>query len=211
VTELLRQQSGFFGHAAAVERLLAAERAWDGTPFREFSRAQGAEGGIDCVGYVEELFIAAGVVRRGDFEFARTMADYQSSRLELRILRMLRGEVADDPQSLRLAEIFAEVELPLTDKAQCILAAPDASDGERKAALKDHATQNLDPAFFLPGDLLVLRRGGEMHLPVSLGGRKITHCARPLGVQRANIHDPTYSENLDAVFRARAIASPART
>lgn len=170
-----------FEDPAAVARLLAAAEAWElaGTPFREFSRAMG--GGIDCVGYAEELFIAAGAVKRGDFEFARTMADYQSHRLELRILRMLRGQVAEDPQSLRLGAIFAEIAVP-------------------------ENTTNIDPAYFLSGDLLVLRSGGEMHLPVMLIDRNMTHCARPLGVQISDIHDPTFSDHLDAIFRARAFA-----
>src|SRR4051812_44163016 len=122
----------FFSDAGAVQRLRNAAAEWHRTPFRPFSRAKGIDGGIDCIGLVEEMMIAAGVVQRGDFAFDRASADYQSNRLELRVLKMLRGEYPDDPQSQRLSSIFTELRLP-------------------------NDRENLNPAIFMPGDLLVLR------------------------------------------------------
>lgn len=168
----------FFEDAAAVQRLRNAAAEWNPTPFRPFSRAKGPGGGIDCVGFVEELMVAAGAVE--PFAFPRTDADYQSNRTPLRILHYLRGEERDDPQSKRLAAIFAELRLP-----------------EEK--------DNLHPDIFMPGDLLVLRDGGQIHIPVMLRGRRFTHCARPEGVAEGNLHDTTFSKHLVAAFRARAV------
>ena len=168
----------FFSDPLAQERLITAAAEWDETPYRPFSRAKGPAGGVDCVGFAEEIFVACGAVEK--FSFPRTDADYQSSRAELRVLRYLRGQVADDPQSAYLASRFVELELP-------------------------EGRINLHPALFMPGDLLVLRDGGQMHLPIMLRGRRFVHCMNPLGVQLGNIHDTTFSGHFDALFRARSL------
>lgn len=170
----------YFEDAEAVQRLRKAAAEWLGTPFRPFSRAIGSDGGIDCVGLAEELMVAAGAVRAGDFAFARSAADYQSARLELRVLKVLRGQAADDPQSRRLAAIFTELRLP--------------ADRE-----------NIHPAIFMPGDLIVLRQGGQFHIPVMLGDRQFVHCSAHSRVAYGDLHDPTYSQHIDAAFRATII------
>jgi cell wall-associated NlpC family hydrolase len=172
----------YFENAAAVQRLRSAAAEWEGTPFRPFSRAKGEGGGIDCVGFCEEVFVAAGVVQ--PFSFPRTDADYQSHRTALRILDYLRGKVTDDPQSAQIGAIFAEIRLP------------QLADG-------GDAT-NLYPGLFMPGDLLVLRDEGQIHLPIVLRGRRFVHCMRPDGVSEGTIHDTTFSAHFVAMFRARA-------
>lgn len=170
----------FFDDAEAVQRLRNAFAEWRGTPFRPFSRAKGEGGGIDCVGFAEELLHAAGAVEK--FTFPRSSADYQGNA-ELRaakVLRYLRGEIEDDAQSAELARRFAELELPV----------------ER--------VTNPNGLLFQPGDLLVLQHGSMFHLPVTLDGRRFAHCAYPNGVDEGNIHDPTFSRHLVAHFRARA-------
>ncbi len=183
----MKKQSGeaprfFFEDAAAVQRLHEAFAKWDGTPFRQNSKAAGPGGGIDCVGFVEEAMgREAGVDRGEPFAFPRTSADYQSHRTEARVLMYLRGE-HEDPQSERLAQLFAELTLP-----------PDRS--------------NLLPAFFLPGDLVALRRRGMFHLLIMLDAPRFMHCAFPYGVAEGNIHDPTFSTHIDAMFRARGASA----
>jgi hypothetical protein len=179
----------FFEDAEAVQRLCAARAKWLGTAFAQNSKAPGHDGGIDCVGLLEEVLGRDAGVDRGEaFVFPRTSADYQSHRTELRVLKYLRGEYADDPQSARLARIFAELRLP----------------NERT---------NLHTALFLPGDLLVLRtkrevpgHGTMFHLCIMTESPRFLHCAYPTGVQESNIHDPTFSKHIDAFFRARACA-----
>jgi cell wall-associated NlpC family hydrolase len=166
-----------FDNAEPRQLLCNAAAEWLHTPFRPFSRAKGIDGGIDCIGLVEEMMIAAGVVQHGDFAFDRASADYQSNRLELRVLKMLRGAYPDDPQSQRLSSIFTELRLP-------------------------EDRENLHPAIFMPGDLLVLRQGGQFHMPIMLEGRRFVHCAQPMGVDYGDLHDTTYSQHIDAAFRA---------
>lgn len=174
-----RRHDFYFENPEPRQRLCNAVAEWYRTPFRPFSRVKGSDGGVDCIGLVEELMIAAGVVQRGDFAFARNAADYQSNRLEARVLKMLRGEYSDDAQSQRLASIFTELRLP-DDR------------------------NNLYPAIFMPGDLLVLRSGGQFHMPVILDSPWFVHCASPMGVDLGHLHDTTYSQHIDAAFRARA-------
>ena len=180
----------FFDDPEALQRLRDAAAIWDRTPFREHGRVKGLGGGIDCVGYVEELMIAAGVAERGDLSFARTDADYQSHRTWLRILDYLRGKVTDDPQSARLAAIFEEIMLP----------APQGPSTNGRPLRWENPPLEL----FKPGDLLVLRDEGQIHLPVILRGRKFTHCMRPNGVDEGSIHDTSFSNHFIAMFRARA-------
>lgn len=169
-----------FDDAAAVQRLRTEAASWLGTPFWPKSKAKGPAGGIDCVGLVEEILGAAGVAGDRKFEFPRSTADYQSHRTELRVLKYLRGQIADDPQSTALAAMFEELGLPAGNLC------------------------NLPADRFMPGDLIVLRQGGQFHIPIILEGREFIHCARPFGVAIGDIHDPTYSTHLDAHFRARA-------
>jgi hypothetical protein len=183
-------ERGFFEDPSAVARLRAEAASWIGTPYYKFSCVKGRDGGVDCAGLLKPLYVAAGLAAHYlaagfDFLFARSDADYQSHRTELRILQLLRGEVASDPQSIALSELFAEIALP-KDKA---------------------ALSNLAPERFMPGDLLVLRSGGQFHLPVMLNGTRFIHCFRPYGVLEGDIHDPTYSKPLDAHFRPRALTS----
>lgn len=183
------EPSWFFSDPAHVAALHAAIAETTGTPFAQFGRVPGRGAGLDCVGFVEYVFTRAGVGQGRAFSFTRTAADYQTARAYLRILHMLRGQHRlggsgrkehDDPQSKALAEIFAEIPLP-------------------------SETRNLNPEIFLPGDLAVLRHGGMFHLPIMIGGRNFVHCARPMGVAAGNIHDPTYSDYLVALFRPRAL------
>jgi hypothetical protein len=66
-------------------------------------------GGVDCVGFVEEVMREAGLPR---FEFPRTDHDYSRHVHNDKILDYLRGRV-DDVQSAQLATLFAE--LPIVD------------------------------------------------------------------------------------------------
>jgi cell wall-associated NlpC family hydrolase len=170
----------FFAQLDRVTLLRAEADAWLGTPYYPFSRAKGQDGGVDCLGLTEALYIACGLAREGDFVFPRTAADYQSHRAELRVLKYLRGEIAEDPQSARLVELFEELPLP----------------EERK---------NIDVGRFLPGDMIALRQAGQFHLPIYLGNRFFVHCLRPLGVVISDLHDPTYATHFDAHFRPRAL------
>jgi hypothetical protein len=182
VATILEQQvSWFFSDPAAVQRLSNAAAEWMYTPFRPFSRAKGRDGGIDCVGLCEVLMVAAGVACEGDFTFARHSSDYQAHRTELKVLKYLRGQLPEDEsQSTRLAKLFVEIRLP-----------------------EDHA--NMNPAIFMPGDLLVLRQGGMFHLPVLINPPFFVHCLRPLGVSQGVLGDTTFSQHIDAAFRARAL------
>ncbi len=173
----------FFENADAVQRLEMAFAELAGTPFRPHSFAPGPGGGIDCVGFCEYSMVRTGAVE--PFTFPRTDADYQSHRTPVRILRYLRGEeAADDPQSAVLAARFEEILLPQLEAGE---------------------TENLDEALFLPGDMVVLREAGQVHLPIIRAGRQFVHCLNPHGVQEGNLHDPTFSKHFVALFRARAL------
>lgn len=170
----------YFSEPDRVTALLQAIDETRGTPWAQFGRVIGREGGSDCVYFPEYVFGKAGVGQGRDFHFLRTSADYQTARSYLRLLHMLRGQDSD-PQSKWLAEIFAEIELP-----------------ENKT--------NIDPSLFMAGDLAVLRDGGMFHLPVITRGRKFVHCMKPLGVTDGNMHDTSFSNHLVALFRARVLA-----
>jgi hypothetical protein len=152
----------YFDDPVNVRLLLDAADEWKGTPFRKFSRAKGPGD--------------------GEFLFSRSDADYSSAAALPRVIHYLRGQVADDPQSARLAELFAEIEIP------------------------DNTT-NIAPDFFLPGDLLVLRRKGQFHVPVILARRQFINAVPALGVIEGDIHNPEFSDHLIALFRARAKCS----
>jgi len=152
------------------------------TPFRPFSRAIGPGGGIDCVGLAEQLMLASRVIGPNEFIFPRHAADYQSNALYKKVLDYLRGG-HPDPQSARLASIFAEIDLP-----------------EEKT--------NLPTRLFLPGDILILSQAGAggalFHVPIMLAPPGFVDCHAPAGVGEGNIHDTTFSDYLEALFRARA-------
>ena len=171
----------FFEDSDRVTLLRKEADEWLGTPYFAFSRAKGHDGGCDCLGLTEALYIACGLACEGDFVFPRSAADYQAHRAELRVLKYLRGQISEDPQSARLAEMFAELPLPEDCK-------------------------NIDADHFMPGDMLALRQAGQFHLPIYLGNRFFIHCLRGISVVISDLHDPTYSTHLDAHFRPRAIS-----
>lgn len=183
--------SWFFDDAAAVQRLCDAAAAWMETPFREFSRAPGRTGGVDCVGLCEELMKAAGVC---EFQFPREQSDYQG-HAPGKILRYLRGRVPDDPRAVLLAEIFAEIALPV----------PQGPTQTRRQTLAWNPPKEL----FLPGDLLILKSDGLFHMPIMLGGRRFISAVYRVGVIDGDIHDPSYSRHFVALFRARSDAGQA--
>lgn len=218
----------FFDDPDAVAKLLAARDAWAGTPFAKWSRAQGPHGGIPCIPYVEEIMAAAGLPR---FDFPVSESDYSRHVHHDKVLNYLRGK-SEDPQSARLAEIFAEFPLvvaadALPVEAAVPAAAPDTgattADGpDTGAATADApgtgaATAAPGGDFSEPtmiGDLLILKDAGRhgrtgngiFHMLVMTGRRKFTQCAPRLGVHEGNIDDPTYRKILVAHFRARALA-----
>lgn len=163
----------FFEDALAVQRLCKAAAEWDKTPFRENSRAQGERGGIDCVGLVEVLLTAAGVAGNEPFTFARSSADYSPHLPNPRILRYLRGR-DDDPQSKRLAAIFAEI----TNNASGYMPG--------------------DLLILRTGKGLY-----HMPVATDTHGRFV-HCLRPLGVERGTMQDSTFAKHVVAHFRAVA-------
>ena len=177
----------FFESAAAVQRLCEAAAIWRDTPFRADSRAPGRTGGVDCVGLCEELMKAAGVC---EFEFPREQSDYQG-HAPGKILRYLRGRVADDPRSAHLARIFAEISLP----------APQGPTLTRRHTVPWNPPREL----FVPGDLVICKSDGLFHMPIMLGGRQFISAVRDQGVIEGDIHDPSYSRHFVALFRARAL------
>lgn len=182
----LNRQPYFFKDAAAVQRLSSAAAEWLDTPFREHSRAPGRTGGVDCVGLCEELMKAAGVC---EFQFPREQSDYQG-HAPGKILRYLRGRIADDPRSAELTEIFAEIPLP----------APQGPVLNGKAL-----PWNPPKELFMPGDLVICKSDGLFHMPIMLGGRRFISAVFGQGVIEGDIHDTSYSRHFVALFRARAL------
>ena len=185
--------SWFFSDPDHVAALLAAIDECRGTPWAPFGRVPGRGGGLDCLGFVEYALATAGVGQGYTFSFRRTDADYQTARSYARILHFLRGEDAD-PQSQFLSEIFAEISLPI----------PQGPSVEDRG--KPMRWINPDVSLFMPGDLGVLRDGGMFHLPVFIGGRDFVDCVKGKGVENGNIHDPSYSNYLVALFRPRVLS-----
>ncbi len=172
--------SWFFDDAEAVQRLCITRDEWAGTPFAPWSRAKGPSGGVDCVGYVEELMAGAGLPR---LDFPRSAHDYSRNVHNDKILNYLRG-LHEDEQSARLKAIFAEFPVMENDFTE----PPMVGD---LLILKDQGRHG--------------RTGnGVFHMPVMIGPRKFTHCAPRLGVNEGNIEDPTYRNHLVAHFRARS-------
>ncbi len=178
----------FFEDPAKVSILRSEAATWLGTPFRPFSRAKGKTGGVDCVGLGEALMSVTGVIGANEFMFPRKAADYQPHTAEMKILDYLRGQFkgpsGSDQQSKRLARIFAEIELP------------------EKSEPAGHT--NIDPEIFLPGDIGILKRGGLFHVPIFIGGPHFINALPHSGVTEGTIHDTSFSNYLEALFRARA-------
>lgn len=175
----------YFENPKNVAKLQRAAAKWRGdswgTPFREYSKAPGPTGGIDCIGLGEELMHAAGAVPR--FNIPRTSADYQGHAFGDKVLKWLRGKDSD-PQSKKIASIFAEIKLP------------------RRI---DLASEHLPAGFLMPGDLLVMKRFELFHMPIVIDAEHHFISAIPrLGVVRGTIQDSSYREHLIAIFRARA-------
>lgn len=174
-----------FEDPALVVLLEAELDSWRGTPFHFDSRAKGPGGGIDCVGFCECVMCAVGVTPA--FMFPRTPADNSLHVHNDKILRYLRGEAAEDPQSALLARIFAELPPPIKK--------PVGAFG-----------CELEPAL-LPGDLLIMRAAGRglWHMPIMRNARSFMQCAFPDGVSEADVTQSDYHKRIEAVFRARAL------
>lgn len=167
----------FFEDADAARKLRNECESWRGTPFAYFSRAKGPHGGIDCLGFVEEVTAAVGLE---SWTFERTNEDYSRHVHNDKILKHLRGQV-DDPASATLFARWAEfmvVEEHFTEQ-------PMTGD---LLILKDAGG----------------RGNGVFHMPIMINGSIFMHCAPPIGVLEGQIDDPTYRTRLYAHFRARA-------
>ncbi len=168
----------FFADPARVDALIAEARSWWGTPFAYFSRAKGPSGGIDCMGFVEEVTATAGLER---FAVARTDEDYSRHVHNDKILNNLRG-LDPDPISATLAARW--VELPVVDGD--FVDPPMVGD---LLILKDAGG----------------RGTGVFHMPLMISPTLFMHCAPRLGVIEGQIDDPTYRSHLVAHFRARVL------
>jgi hypothetical protein len=176
----------FFSDPALAEQFRAIWRTWDRTPFAEHSRVRGPGGGCDCVAVQEETLFEVGAVPR--FHFPRSDGDYKSHLHNTKMLSFLRGK-HEDPQSLVLAERFAE----LTNLDELV---PKPKWPERQVFNTGLMT----------GDVLVIKAliPGVWHLAAMQDDRHFMHCAYPLGVTEADITQADYRDQLKAVFRCRA-------
>jgi hypothetical protein len=190
----------FFDSPAAVAKLLRAVEKRKNTPWAENSRACGPGGGYDCENYIEDIALEVGVID-GPFDFPRTDSDFRSHVHNTKFLNYLRGKFVIpsevegprcetiDPRSLRLAQIFAELDI---DELVPIARWPD--ELVRSTGL-------------MPGDLLVIKAHipGVWHLPMMISDRTFTHCAAPDGVSQGDVTQGDYRSQLRAAFRARAV------
>jgi len=184
--ELRRKNATYYFDTAEKRGALYREaRSWIGTPFREVyhdfaTDVKGVNGGIDCVGLVQEIMRRVGAVEK--FVFAREASDYQSHRLDEKVLDFLRGKV-DDPESVRLGAIFEELSIP-------------------NQVIDPNAETPRD--FFKAGDICVLKHGSLFHLPIIYDDDLHFVNALPrLGVIEGTIQDSTFSSHLVAVFRLK--------
>lgn len=160
-----------------VARMQSELLSWLGTPFRPHSKAKGATGGVDCIGLCEAVYVDLGIC--SGFNFPRTPMDYSMHQDNSIMLDYLRGQAWRDPQSARLAHMFAEIHL----SSQPYL--------------------NL-----LTGDLLAFRIGKCVHhLAIAFDAKRFLHCFSQIGVTEANIDDQTYRSRIVAIFRARRATS----
>lgn len=170
--------SWFFSDPTNAEALVTEARSWWGTPFHFFSRAKGPQGGIDCLGFCEEVTAAAGLER---WAFDRSSADYSRHVHNDTIANTLRG-LDDSAASRTIAARWAE--LPVVER--------DFVDPPMPGDLvlyKDEGTTGL----------------GVFHMGIMISPTIFMQCAPRLGVCEAQIDDPTYSSRLLAHFRARAL------
>lgn len=167
----------FFEDEGRVFLLRAEAYSWTGTPFAYFSRAKGVNGGIDCLGLIEEITAAVGLER---FAFERTDADYSRHIHNDKILNNLRG-LDDTEASATLKARWSELQVV---------------DGEFTEA---PMVGDL-PIYKDAG----VRGNGVFHMPIMITSSLFIHCAPRLGVIEGQIDDPTYANHLVAHFRARA-------
>jgi cell wall-associated NlpC family hydrolase len=166
----------FFDDPDRVIALHDEALSWIGTPFREYSKAKGKAGGVDCVNLCECMLTAVGVGGAKRFSFPATPMDYSMHCDRSVILEFLRGQ-AKDRQSKRLAKIFVELD-PVID---------------------------LEFEPIMPGDLLAFKIGRAVHhLGVALDYRNFIHTFRGIGTLTSDITDSTFEKRLHTVFRARA-------
>ncbi len=176
----------FFSDPAAVTLVRNTADSWDRTPFAQGSKAKGPTGGIDCVGFVEEVMRETGVAPA--FNFPRSDADYKGHAHNDKIVDYLRGQKTDDPQSAQLARIFAKLE--------------NIEELVPKAEWPNRLVINTG---LMPGDLLVIQpRIGIWHLPIMMTDRMFKHCAFPGGVTEGDITQEDYRSRIVAIFRARS-------
>ena len=164
----------FFSDRETQERFRAICRAWDGTPFREHSRAKGSGGGIDCAGFVEEVMFEVGAGPRFDFE--RSCADYRGHLHNTRILQTLRDQLAP-----YLVEIEPRIPMQKFPPEKYLLTGLMCGD---ILVIKAPVP-------------------GVWHLPVMLDDRTFAHVAAPLGYSEADITQEDYRSRLKALFRVR--------
>jgi cell wall-associated NlpC family hydrolase len=178
----------YFDHPLAARKLREEALSWIGTPFREYYQQdteepidlKGMGGGIDCIGLVQEIMLRCQATDK--FIFARESSDYQSHSTGDKILDWLRGK-ADDPQSKKLAVMFAELEIP------------DAVKDPKAVTPRD---------FFKPGDILVMKRGSLFHMPIIYDDDlNFVNAIPRRGVVEGTIQDSTYSRHLVGVFRLK--------
>jgi cell wall-associated NlpC family hydrolase len=164
----------FFDDPDRVIALQLEAQSWIGTPFREYSKAKGKAGGVDCVNLCECLLTAVGVGGAKRFSFPATPMDYSQHCDRSVILEFLRGE-AKDRQSKRLAKIFVELLPPVL--------AITIMPGDLLAFKIGRAVH---------------------HVAVALDERRFIHTFRGIGTITSDITDSTFEKRLHTVFRARA-------
>lgn len=173
----------FFEDAAHVQALRTEAASWFGTPFHFYSRAKGYDGGIDCVGFCEEVTAAAGLER---WAFERSGEDYSRHVINDTIANLLRGKIENDA-SRTLAARWAE--LPVKDND--FTEPPMVGD---LVLYKDGSRETGSAVF---------------HIGVMISPTIFMQCAPRIKVCEAQIDDPTYSGKLFAHFRARSLPAAA--
>jgi cell wall-associated NlpC family hydrolase len=176
----------FFRLPDRVAALHAEIESWRNTPFAPGAQVKGEGGGADCAGFDQAVLAALGAIPQ-NLQFPRDETDYQPS-LHKKVLRYLRGSIADDPQSRRLAQIFAELPAPA------------------KECISTFRFHYIDPVL-MAGDLLIISWSGWWHMPIMLDHHRFAHCAAPLGVGHGDLCDPSFNARIKAVFRARDLGN----
>ena len=158
--------------------LVTEAQSWWGTPFHFYSRAKGQHGGIDCLGFCEEVTAAAGLER---WAFERSQEDYSRHVIQDTISNHLRGKINNDA-SRALAARWKEI---LEDDIPAMVG---------------------DLMIWKDGSTTTGR--GVFHMGIMISPVIFMQCSPRLGVCEGQIDDPTYSEHLYARFRARAFPLP---